>query len=279
MHPPSVDPTERLFNPQTVCVWASGVYIARAFDPSVPGTTAEVLALAADSGVPGGASGNYAQLQPGMKKRYGLVGTLVDHQGGPAAQAAVLAAAAAGPIAVALAGDMYNLTPRWQNGHTGHSIAVLYEHGPVGVQFDPLAPAGYPGDPFPPAELANFATAALIFKEELVTTITLTPIASTTWSTKGGPLTGYKIGSAPVTQNFKAGSPAACDAIVTKIDPLPTGWPVGPYLRVTSGGFAGFLVPQSAVNFTAPDPCGPAVTAATAALNARLSSIAKIAAG
>lgn len=164
MHTPSVDPTERLFNPQTVCVWASGVYIARALlGDAVPNTKAEVLALAADSGVPGGASGNYTKLAYGMAKRYGLKGLVyeVDAE----AKAKVLEAAARGPHAVAIAGDQYNLTPRWQNGHVGHSIAVIYEHGTTGVQFDPLAPAGYKGDSFPPAELEKYATAAIIFKE------------------------------------------------------------------------------------------------------------------
>ena len=49
---PGVNLTERIFNPQTVCVPATGVYIARALPPDIPGTVAEVLALAEDMGAP-----------------------------------------------------------------------------------------------------------------------------------------------------------------------------------------------------------------------------------
>lgn len=169
---PPLEPSEQAFHPQIVCVWVTGVNIARWFDPSVPGTQAEVKALAAAGGMPpsgelpNGSHGNYSMLKVAMQKQYGLVGELHESFNPAAAQAAVLAAAAEGPCAAALAGDQYSLLPHWQNGHVGHSIAAIYESGLVGVQLDPLAPAHYPGDPFPPAELAKFATAALIFKQE-----------------------------------------------------------------------------------------------------------------
>lgn len=170
MRPPNVDPSERSFSPQTVCVWVSGLYAARSLKPTLPGTYTEVLALAADSGVTDWQTvgrANFTKLAAGMKKRYGLIGRVIE---GPAAQLAVLEAAAAGPVVVCLAGNQLNLTPHWQNGSIGHAIAVLYPNGTTGTQFDPLAPAGYNGDPFPPAELAKFATATLIFKDTEVTT-------------------------------------------------------------------------------------------------------------
>lgn len=164
---PTVSPSERLFNPQTVCVWASGVYVARWFNPNVPATVAEVLALAAASGVPSGASGNFGLLKLGMAARYGLVGQEFTSFNPAAAQLAVAQAAAAGPCAAILAGDQANLLPAWQPGnHVGHAIAVIYRAGTTGVQLDPLAPAGYAGDPFPLSELSKFATASLIFKTE-----------------------------------------------------------------------------------------------------------------
>ena len=169
MQNPGVNPSERSFSPETVCVPCTGVMIARAFNPSVPGTKAEVLALAVQMGAPNGVGANYTKLKPAMKARYGLIGTVTDHLGGPAAVAAVSAAvrrgvAAGQPVVVGLAGDQFNLTPRYQSNHVGHSIAVLYPHGAPGIQLDPLAPAGYMGDPFDGPELTKYATAAIIFE-------------------------------------------------------------------------------------------------------------------
>ena len=163
MNNPGVNPTERIFSPQTTCVPQTGVFIARAFNPAVPGTKEEVLALAVQMGAPYGKNANYTLLKPAMKARYGLIGDVTDHLGAKAAYDAVMKAAAAGPCVVGLAGDLWNLTPRWQNVHVGHSVAVLYENGTTGVQLDPVAPAGYMGDSLPPTELAKFATAAIIF--------------------------------------------------------------------------------------------------------------------
>ena len=44
---PTVSPSERSFNPQTVCVWETGLFIARWYNPSVPANEHEVIALAA----------------------------------------------------------------------------------------------------------------------------------------------------------------------------------------------------------------------------------------
>lgn len=184
MQLPTVAPSEQVFSPQTTCVWQSGLYVARAFDPSIPATKAEVLALAADSGVPGGGSGNFTKLAVGMKKRYGLVGVSYPSSNIPAMRAAVLAAASAGPVAIALAGDQINLTPHWQGKPVGHAIAVFYQHGTTGIQLDPLAPAGYAGDPFTPAELTAYGRAALIFTEpkEPVVVITIEKFPARRWN-------------------------------------------------------------------------------------------------
>lgn len=173
MQNPTVLPSEREFSPETVCVPCAGVYIARSFNLAIPGTKAEVLALASDMGTPYGIGANFTKLAAGMLKRYGLVGTVTDHQGGPAAVGAVSnavreAVAAGEPVVVGLAGDQLNLTPHYQNNSVGHAIAVLYQHGAPGIQLDPLAPAGYPGDPFSGAELTAFATACIIFRQQAV---------------------------------------------------------------------------------------------------------------
>jgi hypothetical protein len=164
---PTVSPSERLFNPQTVCVWETGLFIARWYNPSIPATKDEVIALAAASGVSDWFNvgrANFTKLAAGMKLRYGLTGTVIE--GPAAAQASALAAALAGPCAIGLAGDQLNLTPHWQATSVGHAIAVFYPPASetTGIQLDPLAPQDYAGDPFSPAELTRFTTAAIIFR-------------------------------------------------------------------------------------------------------------------
>jgi len=176
---PTVAPSEQAFDPQTVCVWVTGLYLARWYNPSIPPTQGEVIALAADSGVSDWRKeglANFGKLADGMKKRYGLTGTVIE--GADAAQTAVLAAVIAGPCAIGLAGDQLNLTPHWQDVSVGHAIAVFYPPASdtTGVQLDPLAPPGYNGDPFSPAEMMRFTTAAIIFAG----------------APRGDPIPGYK---------------------------------------------------------------------------------------
>lgn len=158
---PSVVPSERIFSPQTVCVPLSGMLIARGFNPKIPATKAEVLALANDMGAPNGIGANFAKLAAGMQKRYKLSGKVIE--GAAAAIPAVRAATLKGPCIIGLAGDQLNLTPHWQTHSVGHAIAVFYPMGTVGIQLDPLAPNGYVGDMFTDAELVAFCTAAIIF--------------------------------------------------------------------------------------------------------------------
>jgi hypothetical protein len=246
MHTPSVDPTERLFSPQTVCVWATGVYLARALlGPSIPNTKAEVYALARDSGAvdPVHETGNFTKLAYGMAKRYGLKGLVyeVDAE----AKAKVLAAALKGPHAVGLAGNQLNLTPHWQSGSIGHAIAVIYEHGTTGIQYDPLAPAGYAGDPFGPSELAKFATAAIIFKEEVVV-INLEKFPDRGWNITGSvaapapvgvfsfnPASGFKLVK---TDQWTKNSGANADQRASADG--------NSYLHVTNGGYQGLWVKE-----------------------------------
>jgi len=93
-----------------------------------------------------------------------------------------------------------------------------------------------------------------------------------TWHTKGGMLTGRRMTPAPLTNStpFDAGSPAEADAEVT-VRPTPAGWPAGPYLSVSTGGMAGFLVAFSDVDpGPAPLPAAAQIEAATAPLNAEI---------
>ena len=161
MQNPGVNPPESQVA-FTACIPCSGVYIARWLKSTVPGTAAEVKALAVQMGTPLGVGANYAHLQTGIFQRYGLAS--LHYEGAAAAIAQVRARVSAGiPFAVALAGDQYNLNPRYQSNHVTHSIVVLYKgDGSDGIQLDPLAPAGYMGDPFGDAELVKFATACLI---------------------------------------------------------------------------------------------------------------------
>lgn len=248
---PSVEPTERLFSPQTVCVWATGVYIARAFNPSIPNTKAEVLALAADSGVPNGASGNYTKLAAGMKKRYGLEGVVYPSLNPAAALSAVLAAAGAGPVAVGVAGDQANLLPAWQPGnHVGHSIAVLYNDGTTGVQLDPLAPAGYQGDPMTPTELGKYIRSAIIFKEEVVV-IEREKFTPRAWALKApATITGHKIDFTTgkitdgLTRSWTTNSSASADETLTMNGKV--------YIHVVDGAYAGQYI--SSPNAVLSDP-------------------------
>ena len=64
-----------------------------------------------------------------------------------------------------LAGDQLNLQPRYQANSVGHSIACCIPTAwALGPAADPLAPAGYKGDPFGAAELNAYCTAAIMFK-------------------------------------------------------------------------------------------------------------------
>lgn len=93
-----------------------------------------------------------------------------------------------------------------------------------------------------------------------------------TWHTKAGMLTGRRLAPAPLTNStpFDTGSPAEADAEVT-VKPTPPGWPAGPYLSVSTGGMAGFLVALSDVDpGTAPLPATAQIEAATAPLNAEI---------
>jgi hypothetical protein len=85
-------------------------------------------------------------------------------------------------------------------------------------------------------------------------------------------LTGRRLAPAPLTNStpFDAGSPAEADGEVT-VKPTPAGWPPGPYLSVSTGGMAGFLVAFSDVDpGAAPLPAAAQVEAATAPLNAEI---------
>ena len=93
-----------------------------------------------------------------------------------------------------------------------------------------------------------------------------------TWHTRAGMLTGRRLAPAPLTNStpFDAGSPAEADGEVT-VKPTPAGWPPGPYLSVSTGGMAGFLVAFSDVDpGAAPLPAAAQVEAATAPLNAEI---------
>ena len=93
-----------------------------------------------------------------------------------------------------------------------------------------------------------------------------------TWHTRGGVLTGRRTGPAPLTKStpFGVGSPAEADAEVT-VTPTPAGWPAGPYLSVSTGGMAGFLVAFSDVDpGPAPLPAAAQIEAATAPLKAEI---------
>jgi hypothetical protein len=96
-----------------------------------------------------------------------------------------------------------------------------------------------------------------------------------TWHTKAGMLTGRRLAPAPLTNStpFDAGSPAEADGEVT-VEPTPAGWPPGPYLSVSTGGMAGFLVAFSDVDpGTAPLPAAAQIEAATAPLTAEVTRL------
>ena len=96
-----------------------------------------------------------------------------------------------------------------------------------------------------------------------------------TWHTRAGMLTGRRLAPAPLTNSttFDAGSPAEADAEVT-VKPTPAGWRPGPYLSVSTGGMAGFLVAFSDVDpGIAPLPAAAQIEAATAPLNVEITRL------
>jgi len=109
---------------------------------------------------------------------------------------------------------------------------------------------------------------------DMETTIVMYPTPRT-WHTKGGTLTGRRLAPAPLTQSmtFEAASPAEADSEFT-INPAPAGWPGGPYLRVITGGMAGFLVAFSEVDpGSAPPSVALLIDAATAPLKAEIARL------
>jgi len=96
-----------------------------------------------------------------------------------------------------------------------------------------------------------------------------------TWHTRAGMLTGRRLAPAPLTNStiFDAGSPAEADGEVT-VKPTPAGWPAGPYLSVSTGGMAGFLVAFSDVDpGNAPLSAAAQIEAATVPLNAEIAAL------
>lgn len=253
MIPPKVLPSESQTGIWTSCVWLTGLYIARAFNPAVPATKAEMLRIAAAGGNPTGASGNFTKLAAAMKALYGLVGKV--YEGAALAQPAVLAAAAAGPHAVGLAGDQLNLTPHYQSNSLGHAIAVLYPSGSTGIQLDPLAAAGYAGDPFPSTELAKFATAAIVFKEAAVTVATVENFAPPrAWSLVApANIAGYSIDltTGAVTVKIPAKPWTSNSSAHTNQRLTLNG---KSYLRVVDGVYAGSYVLQGPSAVLQPAP-------------------------
>jgi len=96
-----------------------------------------------------------------------------------------------------------------------------------------------------------------------------------TGHTKGGMLIGRRLAPGPLTNStpFDAGSPAEADGEVT-VKPTPAGWPLGPYLSVSTGGMKDFLVAFSDVDpGAAPPPATAQIEAATAPLKAQIASL------
>jgi len=150
----------------------------------------------------------------------------------------------------------------------GAKIGVVGDTGAPGqchVHFD-ISQGENRLDPWPRLEQNQEA--------DMETGVTIYP-SPRTWHTRAGTLTGRRLAGAPLTNSmtFDPNSPAEADAEVT-LKPTPTNWPPGPYLRVTTGGMAGFLVAFADVDAGSP-PLGAAaqIEAATAPLNAEIARL------
>lgn len=243
------------------CVPASGLMGANKQKlGKYPATAAEREALQNAMGTQD-LGANADQLAAGILKRYGFS---VAHGSGWAPIDAALRDPKKG---VALFGSYpklpYALRAHGrQPGFTGlHCMYGQSNNPPLGTTTigDPLATSYYTGITISQlqAYCAGLGYMYVIFEEEdIEVIITENPIPSTFWQAKGGALTGYKPGAAPLTRTFNVGSQASASAIAVKVVG-GIGWPAPPLLYVSTGGLAGYYIPQSAVTFTAPDPCSP----------------------
>lgn len=280
--PPFVDEFTGETGKVTDCVPASGLMgVNKRTLGAKPATASEREALQAAMGTTN-LGADAKQLHDGLLKRYGF-----DQPYGTA-WAPIEAALLDPSMGVVIFGS-YPKLPLALRQH-GRQPTFSGLHAVYAQSLDPAARTTIIGDPLATsyysgvriddlkAYCAGLSYMYVTFKEEDVTTITQDSIPLTQWSTKVGDLYGYKIGAPPKKTTWSRASDAATDAIVSKVDPLPAGWPSGPFLRVTNGAYAEYMVPLASVTFTAPDPCAPIrlelsqAKAQLAAANSRIST-------
>ena len=262
--PPFVDEFAGELGKVTDCVPASGLMgVNKRTYGAYPVTPAEREALQAAMGTTN-LGANAAQLAAGIKKRYGLTiaygssWTIISAAlRDPKRGVAILGSYTALPAALRSHGRQ----PTFSGLHCVYAQALDPVAGTTTIG-DPLATSYYNGLTIDQlkAYCAGLNFMYALFVEDIVTVISLDPIPVTGWQTKVGDLFGYKLGVAPRKTTWTKVSGASCDAIVSKVEPLPVGWPAGPFLHVTNGTYAGYMVPQASVTFTPPDPCAAVKT-------------------
>lgn len=203
---------------------------------------------------------NYRDIQLACHRRYALSLPTVP----PDALGRWLAGTAKRGFSVP--GRMTNLPPflrRWDTAFTGaHQVYVEPMGDGLHVRWlDPLATWGFKGDIVPVTTVlafnAPFAGQALSLKEGDATdyrlAVTKYAVPATYDVKAGTTLAGYspeRPGSAVKTQTFAAPATVTADAEVTvtwpnyQQAPVPKG---GPFLRVTTGPFAGLLIVKARV--------------------------------
>lgn len=248
---PTVSPKESAATTWTACVYLSGLYIARWFNPAVPATVAELGRLIVACGDnPAAPAGNYTKLLIGMKALYGLIGQIVPPSSVPGL-------AATQKLGAVFSGDQINLTPHLQSNHVGHSIAVIYENGSTGVQLDPLAAQNSPGNPFPPAEQAAFSTPTTILPHPgAVIFIKKEPsMSSISVHFAQGTYTGRQFSSAGAILASKVGTIAAGGSSAPASQRSLIVAQKGYWYYITAGIWAGYWVQEGpGVTSVAPTP-------------------------
>lgn len=266
--PPLVSERDDPYSPNGAwrdCAYASAMMLVhkggKRWWPKGYGVTERELLERADD-KPDERGANYKDVQLAVARRYAITLPTVTDAG---LASGLLGSDTRGFSVPGVMGLVPTFLRRWDPTFVGnHQVYVQPLGDGTHVRWmDPLATWGYGGDivPIQTVVVFNdpFPGQALTLKEGDATdyrlAVTKYPAARRWRVAAGTTLAGYdpeRPGAAVRTVTFAINSSAMADAEVTvtwpnyQTPPVPRG---GPFLRVTSGGFTGLLIPKSKVTF------------------------------
>lgn len=258
------------------CAWAVAIeWLRLTYDPTIPATHPEAELLRAASGEPPTGGSNTGDVIRGIRNRYKLTV-------GPALSDSTMLAQLKTPGTAVIAGGKLGNFPaghrlrRWDPPFTGgHSVLLVRLDDGTLWWCDPLAPTGtYKGEKVTEAEAKTFITgfagshlARPLLLSEMFPEVKYYPFPEGTrkFHVKAGTtVRGFdpaQPGKVVKQLAFDKDSSADCDAkVYVEWQQVPQGGsaPVprgGPFYNVTTGFYAGLLVPGNEV--TVADPPAP----------------------